>query len=164
MSIKQEYESGNITDEVSFSDRARRALESLGGNRVSLEANMKTLGELRGKIQVLRRYPGDFGLDVTNWADDGVTDAANVYVQDIYKVMALGRVHKEEKMDKAFRLAAANPDDKRLYINFLSGFALESPWAFAQVNNWIAYQHLSAGHQRLGAVPMDFPPTYLSPS
>jgi 1-phosphatidylinositol phosphodiesterase len=87
------------------------------------------LGQVRGKIVLLRRFTGTFavsgGIDVTGWQDNAeftLTDtrAVNIIVQDYYKVSASTNDHKWSAITDLFNQAVGNTSGN-WYLNFTSG-------------------------------------------
>jgi 1-phosphatidylinositol phosphodiesterase len=98
-----------------------------------------TLAELRGKIQLFRRYTGHslvaYGIDVTQWQDNP-TEPFTIYnklqlvtVQDHYSYSdpkPLPSLVESKGGDVAVLLdrASGNPDPAHWYINFMSAFEI----------------------------------------
>ena len=97
-----------------------------------------TLGELRGKIQLLRRFRGPtlraFGIDVTQWQDNPVRPftintmhEVQLTIQDHYKPASAEGLpsliaRKGGDVVELLSHAAANPDRGHWYINFTSAY------------------------------------------
>jgi len=126
MSIKEESEPGN--DTRSFEDTFASYVAK-DPDRWYLGASVPTLGDVRGKIVLLRRFAATtspLGLDASGWADDTtftLTTAATLRVQDAYQVsddsakwMAIGSLLTE----------AAMPVPSTLYLNYTSGYQTHS--------------------------------------
>jgi GH18 family chitinase len=130
------------------------------------EANMPTLGEVRGKI-VLRSFNGRFGGPFSyGLAQVNVQDSNNnyIYVQDDYNVPTLA--HIDDKWTKVRnQILAANADPGNMYINFTSGVSSGAyPYTVAGgtgvtkgVNQWTLDWLLEAHVDRTGVMMMDFP-------
>jgi len=163
MSVKEEYDAEGNTDGLKFWQKVN---EYFNGKQafLYLKNNFPELKDVRGKIVLMRRFEfdgnGDMGIS-TSIPDDGSECSGNMCVQDIYNVKLIGKVQKENAMADLTNKSIRNPNDTILYMNFTSGFALETPWAFSVINNAIFYHQLPSGKARLGIIPMDFPPMYL---
>ena len=88
-----------------------------------------TLGEVRGKIVLLRRFAGSAvaagGIDVTGWQDNAqftLADARGqaIVVQDIYKVSLTTNDNKWNAITSVFG-QAVNDTRGTWYVNFTSG-------------------------------------------
>ncbi len=176
LSVKEEGTSAENTDERTF---AKMVLDVLQANapaeRLSFRDDYAPLGELRGKMQLLRRFNDKGatfpttaagqqpkGIDIGGIVDDGVTNTDKLRIQDVYSVMTPGgKVQKAEAQIQVLNESRAHPSDGKLTINFLSGFGIETPAAVALANNHAMYLGLPSGRQHLGVMPMDFPPSYL---
>ncbi len=132
--------------------------------------SIPTLGEVRGKIVLLRRYGAatyPLGIDLSNWPDDTtftLTNSGGVTysVQDHYDPLP---GTKEQDIYNEFNAAKVNSPNT-LYVNFTSGYnvPLYDPQKYA---NWSINPWLYSGLQyhmgdanipvraRLGIVPMN---------
>jgi 1-phosphatidylinositol phosphodiesterase len=97
-----------------------------------------TLAELRGKIQLLRRYDGPslraYGIDVTGWQDNPSKpftiygkNSVNITIQDHYSFsdpesLPSLIVTKGGDVAELLNRAAADPEDSHWYINFTSAY------------------------------------------
>ena len=143
------------------------------------------LSQLRGKVQVLRRYNDtSFGIDVTQW-DNNVTpnftktnaDGVKYTIQDHWAISTSAgwagvRDYKMRDMSATFNLSTASTDSSQIFLNF-SSCAPTSPRmspemiavggdlmpTFEGVNETLrAYiRGLHPLAQRLGVVLMDYP-------
>lgn len=122
MSVKEESEPISVTR--SFEDTFATYVER-DRDRWYLADTVPTLGDARGKIVLVRRFPADatpLGLDAAPWADDTtftVDNAARMRVQDRYRVpepdpkwMAITALLDE----------AATADAGTLFLNYTSGY------------------------------------------
>lgn len=165
MSVKEEYDSSNITRsfEETFMSYCRK---NPGG--WYLGSSIPALGNVRGKIVLLRRFGANalpLGIPATDWADNATFSSGDLRVQDCYKVTDTGS--KWNSLTALFSEAAAGPSG-RLYLNFSSGY---KPGIFGipsitTVSNYINpritdYFRASSGG-RYGVVVMDFADTYKS--
>lgn len=165
MSIKQEYdpESNTRSFAETFTTYVNQdpALWYLGNS-------VPNLGEVRGKIVLLRRfnehpYPLGRGINADNngWPDDDtgtINGPPRIRVQDVYKVFNRG--NKWDAIQALWAEAANNPTT--LYLNYTSGY---SPWAFGipdiphvsyYINPLVEEFFRNAPHRRYGVVIMDF--------
>lgn len=156
MSVKEEHDAVGNTK---FEDILAGYIQAKGSNYFFTKDEHPRLGDVRGKIVILKRA-GTAGIDFPI-DDDAIKCNGKVCAQDIYKVMSYGRIDKEKAMVEMINKSANNINDGILYVNFVSGFALESPYAFSVINNLIFSNYIPKGKRRLGIVPMDFPPGYL---
>lgn len=127
MEVSSEYKPENNTE--TFEQAVMRRMEDASYNRFwRRESHVPRLGEARGRIVLLRRFPGSpavsGGIDVTGWRDDTqftLTDArgAAIAVQDRYRVAA-----NDEKWDAVVGMLdrAAADASGVWHINFTSGF------------------------------------------
>ncbi|MCH2180753.1 MAG: phosphatidylinositol-specific phospholipase C [Mariniblastus sp.] len=81
-----------------------------------------TLGEVRGKMVLLRRFdaPGPLGIPATDWGHNGNHEGATLFVQDRFKIPDAETKWKLVKraLDKTL---ARSPAD-RLHLHFTSGY------------------------------------------
>lgn len=161
-----------------FSDALHSALDS--NNRWVTGTVLKTLGELRGKVQLVRRYSdAQYGIDLTDWPDDASpnftrTVAGQVYtVQDNYSVSSGSgwpgvRDAKWNCIKTCLDLSRQSTVKNQLFLNFASGYGktptmtpefLAIGGSFDGINNTLRDWLRGAFplNQRLGVVLMDFP-------
>ena len=138
LSMKREG-TGSATD----ADLAQRLLSHYTNDRVWYSTpSIPTLGEVRGRIVLFRRFTlgeklerelrGKFGIDASIWADNSPNSrSGNIQVQDFYQVLATHNIEKKTQyicdhcdraggevvsIDAAEGMAYTPP----LYVNFLS--------------------------------------------
>ncbi len=144
MSLKREGR-GSGTDAI-FSDRLLKYYTAARPQRWHTQFGIPTLGEVRGKIILLRRFElsetlqhdaqtkGGFGIDATNWADNTPNYlGGDIQIQDFYQVTDTENIDKKiqyvcEHYERAG--AAVHPigapstategPKQPLFINFLS--------------------------------------------
>lgn len=167
MSVKNE-DQGN--DERAFADLfasivqdpAYRGLWHTG-------REVPTLGSVRGKIVLLRRYEqGPLGIDASYWLKNAPFrhtngDGVSFDVQDEFREYSL--LNADNKFDKYVRKTLADavkdPDPRKLFLNFASGtssFGAITPKRLAQTTNLKLHRYVrQAEPGRYGIVPMDFP-------
>ncbi|SHO58136.1 phosphatidylinositol-specific phospholipase C [Vibrio quintilis] len=128
MEVSQEYkpENNSRTFEQTF---VQYKNESQYNNFWWGHSYLPKLGEARGKIVLLRRFPGSFwnagGIDVTQWSDNAeftINDSRNtpIHVQDYYKVSASSNDNKWQEINK--NLGLAKQSNGELFLNFTSGY------------------------------------------
>jgi 1-phosphatidylinositol phosphodiesterase len=165
MSVKEEYDSSNVTRSFEATFMAYVAKKPGGWY---LGSSIPALGSVRGKIVLLRRFSASampLGIPATDWADNASFSSGALRVQDCYKVTDTGS--KWNSLVALFNEALAGPSTT-LYLNFSSGY---KPLIFGipsitTVSNYINpkivdYFRASAGG-RLGVIVMDFADTYRS--
>ena len=120
MSVKEEATPSNVTRtfEATFMTYAAAHAAPL-----SLATRLPTLGELRGKVQLVRRFPGGsaIGIDASPWADNATFSiaSAKLRVQDEYMVTS-----NDTKWGAITTMLdeAATGDPETLVLNFTSGY------------------------------------------
>jgi 1-phosphatidylinositol phosphodiesterase len=139
-----------------------------------IDNSIPSLGKVRGKIVLLRRYGADGsdakGIDALPWGDDSDlfwTHNDEICVQDKYKVYDTaesinGKWHNIEKV-----LDLANKEnDGKMYINFTSGANGISPVMLATGNGIITGEGINeklfkklvqSNKCRYGIIVMDYP-------
>lgn len=125
MSIKQEGKDAKCTRIF------EETLDSyLNGHQIYwyLENRVPTLGEVRGKIVLLRRYEPSarlLGIDISPWEDnttfwDKPGSAIDFYVQDNWKVFS-NRDEKWDAIKNALNYANKRKSKEEIVLNFASG-------------------------------------------
>ncbi len=122
MSVKEEHDASNTTRsfESTFDSYVQK-----NPSKWDLGTNIPTLGEVRGKIRLLRRFSAGTakGINATSWADNTTFEinnpGAQLKVQDYYKV-----TNNDDKWNSISNLLgeAKNSTSDRLFINFTSGY------------------------------------------
>lgn len=143
---------------------------SSGRSRWSTQATIGPLGQVRGKIVLLRRFSGTLGIDCTQWQDDAtfaipLPGGMNMRIQDGYAVPTLFDIGK--KWDRVERLLdeAVLGTSRTMYINYTSGAstgAYPNAVAFGSPGiegiNRRMFRYLKTREPgRYGIIPMDFP-------
>ncbi len=84
-----------------------------------LGSAVPTLGTVRGKIVLLRRFNGTGGIDASDWPDNTIFARGAIDVEDYYNVP-----NARAKWDAVVKHldAAASSDSSKLFITFTSGF------------------------------------------
>ncbi|WP_426476239.1 phosphatidylinositol-specific phospholipase C [Chryseobacterium sp. CBSDS_008] len=122
MSVKEEYDASNTTRsfEQTFDSYVQK-----NTSKWDLGSNIPTLGSVRGKIKLLRRFSSGTtkGINASPWADNTTFDINNsgvqLKVQDYYKV-----TNNDDKWNGIFSLLneAKNDTNGKLFVNFTSGY------------------------------------------
>ena len=122
MSVKEEYDASNTTRsfEQTFDSYVQK-----NSSKWDLGANIPTLGAVRGKIKLLRRFSSGTtkGINASPWADNTTFDINNsgvqLKVQDYYKV-----TNNDDKWNRISGLLneAKNDTNGKLFVNFTSGY------------------------------------------
>ena len=136
-----------------YVETLNRYLDALPSNRILITNSIPTVGQARGRVVIIDRFPGSIGA--IEW------DASFLDIQDDYQVPTL--FHRDDKWHKVrdqLNKAKNDPSDAKLYINFCSGTSAGAyPDDVASYVNWRVQDHIeSAGpHYRWGVVIFDFP-------
>lgn len=122
MSVKEEYDASNTTRsfEQTFDSYVQKK-----PSRWDLGTTIPNLGEVRGKIKLLRRFSAGTakGINATSWADNTTFEinnpGASLKVQDYYKV-----TNNDDKWNGISNLLneAKNDTSGKLFVNFTSGY------------------------------------------
>lgn len=162
MSVKEEHTPSNNTR--SFEQTFDAYVQQNPG-KWDLGNNIPTLGSIRGKIRLLRRFSGASpkGIDATAWADNTTFDinnaAANLKVQDFYNV---NDVNTKWTRIETLLNEAKNDTSNKLYLNYASGykagiFSIPSITTVSNsVNPKITTFFTNNTHGRFGVIPLDF--------
>lgn len=157
MQIKQDYEGKDGAASKAKFATDMKALINKSSNKWLLSASVPQLGDLRGKIQLIRRFPapdvqGDFGIDVSDKATKGDTWRDNttfelktgnvtLQIQDLWNLDLMNlSTMPQTKFESVKQHLGAGYKDKALttwYINFTSANkpgGLTGPLAIA--NGW----------------------------
>jgi 1-phosphatidylinositol phosphodiesterase len=163
MCVKEEYDaSGNTrTFEQTFDTYVQQYT-----NIWSLGATVPTLGQVRGKIVLLRRFGATStpkGIDATNWGDNTTFTSSNanatLRVQDQYVVP--DNTVKWNNINTLLT-EVSTQSNNTLYINFTSGyksliFSIPSITTVSNsINPSITSYFTNHTHGRYGIIPMDF--------
>lgn len=168
MSVKEEHDASNTTRsfESTFDSYVQK-----NPSKWDLGTNIPTLGEVRGKIRLLRRFSAQTskGINATSWADNTTfeinTTGAQLKVQDYYKV-----TNNDDKWNGISNLfnEAKSSNSNRLFINFTSGykpgiFGIPSiPTVSNAINPKLKTFFQSNTKGTYGIMPMDFVNTELA--
>lgn len=162
MSVKEEHDASNITR--SFESTFDSYIQK-NPSKWDLGTNIPTLGEVRGKIRLLRRFSAQTakGINATSWADNTTFEinnpGAQLKVQDYYKV-----TNNDDKWNGIYNLLneAKSNTSNRLFINFTSGykpgiFGIPSiPTVSNAINPKLKTFFQSNTKGSYGIMPMDF--------
>lgn len=140
VSLKREG-TGNATDQ-DFSKILHEQFVKKDERRWFLQNRIPSLGEVRGKCILLRRFntdasvPRDFGIDGSSWADntpDAMTRDRNLRVQDFYEVKDNLNIDRKAEYVRALMYVSSrfqsslsgeptqtNGEKFPLFVNFLS--------------------------------------------
>lgn len=162
MSVKEEHDPSNTTRsfEKTFDSYVQK-----NPSKWNLGTNIPTLGEVRGKIRLLRRFSAETakGINATAWADNTTFEinnpGASLKVQDYYKV-----TNNDDKWNGVSSLLneAKNSNNERLFINFTSGykpgiFGIPSiPTVSNNINPKLKAFFQANTHGSYGTMPIDF--------
>lgn len=163
MSVKEEYNSANISRSFEETFLTYYWKNPSGWY---LGESVPALGDVRGKIVLLRRFGASalpMGIPAASWADNATFSSGDLSVQDCYKVT--DNNSKWNSLTALLSEALSGPSG-RLYLNYSSGY---KPGIFGipsitTVVNFINpkivdYFRASAGG-RYGVIVMDFADTY----
>ncbi|WP_407481768.1 phosphatidylinositol-specific phospholipase C [Elizabethkingia meningoseptica] len=122
MSVKEEHNPSNVSRsfEKTFDSYVQK-----NPSKWDLGNTIPTLGEVRGKIKLLRRFPADDkpkGIEATSWSDNTtfeINTPARIKIQDNYKVD--NNDNKWIQIQTVLNEAKATTD-ARLFVNFTSGY------------------------------------------
>ena len=162
MSVKEEYDASNTTRsfEQTFDSYVQK-----NPSKWDLGANIPTLGAVRGKIKLLRRFSSGTtkGINASPWADNTTFDINNsgvqLKVQDYYKV-----TNNDDKWNGISSLLneAKNDTNGKLFVNFTSGykpgiFGIPSiPTVSNNINPRLKTFFQTNTHGSFGVMPIDF--------
>jgi hypothetical protein len=142
--------------------------------RVSKNTLIPRIGDVRGKIVLLRRFqhyegvaPEPGGIDASGelWPQNSTESHTNfwglkLHIQDEYKIYTPLNVWRkfDDYMQPLLDTALHDADMQKLYINFASGTGLSTPREVAEtVNPKLLDYMLGNPKGRFGILPMDFP-------
>ncbi|WP_292008596.1 phosphatidylinositol-specific phospholipase C [Chryseobacterium sp.] len=164
MSVKEEYNPSNNTRtfEKTFDSYVQK-----NPSKWDLGNNIPSIGEIRGKIRLLRRFPAEAlpkGIDVTQWADNTTFEINKdpntaVKIQDYYKVS--NNDTKWSYISALLNEAKSNSSGK-LFLNFTSGykpllFGIPNiPTVSNNINPKVKSFFQSNTQGTYGIIPMDF--------
>jgi 1-phosphatidylinositol phosphodiesterase len=174
MSIK-DGEATAVNNTLSFSDVINNYIKNDTGNRWYVGATVPRLGDVRGKIVLMRRF-GDtkipLGINASsNWPGntDGSwtnSDGVGFIVQDYYNVPVFTSYDEKKRMivstlDKA---SSPNTSADTLILNFTSAYSgIPNPQHTANIINPVVKGYFEKHKKgRFGIVPMDFMTSTLS--
>ena len=164
--IKRDRNEENAT--VHFSQAIIRTIDEKP-ERWRTANTTPSLGELRGKIQLFRRFEGHslyaFGLDVTRWQDNPSSPftiftwhGVQITIQDHYsfsdpETLPSLITKKGGDVSQLLDRAALDPCPDHWYINFTSGFEFNlyyqiTPKTVA-LGGWWAFRHEEGMNMRL---------------
>jgi 1-phosphatidylinositol phosphodiesterase len=163
MSVKEEYDA---TDNTRTFEQTFDSYVQQYANFWSLGATIPTLGQVRGKIVLLRRFGASAtpkGIEATNWGDNTTftinNSNASLKIQDQYVVPDNNA--KWNTITSLFNESSTQSNNV-LYINFTSGYKslIFSIPSITTVSNFINPKintyFTTNTHGRFGIIPMDF--------
>lgn len=169
VSIKDENWNGTQAD---WSREVGRMMDETGVAYTTDDSRDYTMGELRGKFIILRRY-GDFGstrgISPSSWPNDwyGSVSAGSVTlrIQDAYnygaELVSSAGGRKWGYVQNFLNEARDNPTNGQIYLNFLNGTGISTPGAWANNINPRMSTYLDGNPKaRLGIIMMDFVGSY----
>lgn len=135
-----------------------------------LGTSVPTIGGIRGKIALFRRYSSsDKGINMSSgWADNATFTIKDVRVQDKYTVSSTSKiVDKWSAVESLLNESQNNKENDLLYVNFCSGTGLWGTYpkfvAWGGLLNKGILQYLETylrdhiSTQGMGCILMDFP-------
>ena len=87
-----------------------------------LGEDLPTLGDVRGKIVLLRRFNSSqsLGIDATNWGHDGFFQGRKLFGQDRFELP--NAALKWKIIERALIHAGENESNRRIHLNYCSGY------------------------------------------
>ncbi|HIH7565176.1 TPA: phosphatidylinositol-specific phospholipase C [Yersinia enterocolitica] len=164
LSVKQEHTVENSTK--SFHKVMRARYIEPHNEIFYLDNKIPNIGEIRGKIVLLRRYSGDkAGIDASHWKNDTSFEIKNkdfnIYVQDHYDGYTALSLHFKRKFIECSLKDAQKKRTQDMYINFISISGLLIPFSGALghhlidgMNIWFCKQYREK--QIMGIIVADF--------
>ncbi len=126
-----------------------------------------TLGDVRGKIVLLRRFDGsdDVGLDLTYWPDNQTFRSAAIPVHDVHDRYQGLKGDEKYELVVAHLEEAKKGDPKDLYITFSSAVGLKARGYAEAINPRLSDYLAESSKGRVGIIVMDYfeePPELVS--
>ena len=150
--VQMKQDTSPINSDISFASAFLAVIEKVP-TRWILDDTIPTLGRLRGKIQLVRRYhvniaAGDpsVGIDLSNWPDNNpnfsltTPSGVNIMGQDEYEFTLFLKALVPAKffvVDSAMERAAADTNMSNWYINYTS--------AIHQFPSYIQPEYIAVG-------------------
>jgi 1-phosphatidylinositol phosphodiesterase len=162
MSVKEEHTPSNNTRTF---EQTFDSYVAQNASKWDLGNNVPTLGSIRGKIRLLRRFDSGSvkGIAATSWADNTTFEInngnANLKVQDFYNVNDVNT--KWTRMETLLN-EARNSTTDRIYLNYGSGykagvFGIPNINTVANsINPKITTYFTNNTQGRFGIIPLDF--------
>ena len=142
MEIISEYESKNCTK--SFSELYEEDTKTYKDKIVSYNSKDITLGEIRGKLLVVKVFEGS------------TSRIPNFLIQNSWSVNFICYMNKKKRKIKENLHRAVSINDNQIFLNYLSAssdYAMMTPYTAAKQCNEIPMRY----HGRLGIVVADYP-------
>lgn len=169
LSVKDENWSG---DQTSWTNQVASLMDGTGKAYIPGSSYDYTVGELRGKFIIIRRYGyfgGSRGIDVSTWPNDWYTNSPSgtppLMIQDAYNYAAeLASSAAGRKWGYAQRhmdAAKNDPNNGIIYLNFMTATSISTPgdWAnnmVPKLNNYLN----SNQKGRYGFIMLDYVGTH----
>lgn len=166
--IKQEHSEVSST---TFGDAVYKKLEDHGLDNFFLEYKVPTMGKVRGKIVIVRRFHNGTGKHFgvyLNWSDNCVSysnswtaysSTVKVHVQDHYKLFTVSDDEKIEDAKNCVRAAFNHTNNHdTYYINFVSGQRVPRESIFQTSNdiNDGLYSWFGGVHPNCGVIMLNY--------
>ncbi|AIN19247.1 phosphatidylinositol-specific phospholipase C, X domain protein [Yersinia rochesterensis] len=164
LSVKQEHTTEKSTK--GFNEIMQERYINPHNKLFYLQNKIPSIGDVRGKIVLLRRYSGDkVGINASRWKDDATFEIKNkgfnIYVQDNYDGYTALSLHFKRKFIDILLKDAQKKRAQDIYINFTSISGLLTPYSGAQghhlidgMNIWFCKQYREK--QIMGIIVADF--------
>ncbi len=154
MSVKEENSSTGATFATIFDNYVAKS-----PGIWYLKPTIPTLGAVRGKIVLFRRFAGNEGIQASSWADNQTFTNGDLKIEDYYSVPS-----SDAKWSAVLNHlnAAKTGSNRSLYISFASGFTTRAtgvPDILAvsdTVNTQLNSYFQSAATGRYGIILLDF--------
>lgn len=179
MCIKEEYKSGGNTENLDFGQKIISEIAPYEPYvfMKPVKAKYPQLGEVRGKIVLIRRFEMPLGYEVKGhgmvsdaapvgidgniWDDNRISDKNPlIYLQDIYRIDELEV--KKRAIAETVTKAGDNKQDDKLYLNYVSfTTSYKTPAGVEEELNKTALKVVKNATGRIGVIIMDFPPLVL---
>ncbi|MCD4771780.1 MAG: hypothetical protein K8R41_00080 [Bacteroidales bacterium] len=154
--VKQEYSSASDAD---FGNAVYEKIEQHGLQYFYLQNNVPTLGDVRGKVFIVRRFHNvinkDFGIEFS-WEDNTTgltsdsyreTDGIGLWAQDHYSISTVSTSTKYDQYVNMVEKAHNEHNPNTFFLNFVSGervYIGETLWETANQINHLAKNFLDS--------------------
>lgn len=159
ISIKQEYKP--TQNSQSFTQTLQHYLDQ-AKSIWYLKESIPSLGTVRGKIVLLRRFESrePLGIPATDWKSNGFHKAEKIFIQDRYSLPDANT--KWNIIKQAFLFSTQEKSDFRLHLHYTSGytktrFGLPDILSIStSINQQLINYFQTASHNRHGFIVVDF--------